>query len=59
VEEMEVQMPKWWTPTMIGGEPFSIKTAKTMYVDDHMEIHKFYAADVYHDPVSGLTQFVC
>ncbi len=38
--EMELTMPRWWHATLIGGEPIPIKTAKTMYVDDHMEIHK-------------------
>jgi hypothetical protein len=38
--EMELKMPRWWHKTLIGGEPIPIKTAKTMYVDDHMEIHK-------------------
>ena len=39
-KEMELKMPKWWSTTLIGGAPLNIKTAKTMYVDDHMEIHK-------------------
>ena len=37
---MELNMPDWWSTTLIGGDPLKIKTSKTMYVDDHMEIHK-------------------
>ena len=38
--EMELKMPNWWETTLIGGGSMPITTAKTMYVDDHMEIHK-------------------
>ena len=37
---MELKMPNWWETTLIGGGSIPITTAKTMYVDDHMEIHK-------------------
>ena len=40
VKEMEMAMPEWWPKKLIGGKDVVLKTAKTMYVDDHMEIHK-------------------
>ena len=38
--EMKIAMPDWWNIKMEGGKDIEIKTSKTMFVDDHMEVHK-------------------
>ena len=39
-KEITLQMPEWWTTKMQGGEAITLKTSKTMFVDDHLEVHK-------------------
>jgi hypothetical protein len=38
--EMTIAMPEWWHVKKEGGKSLEMKTAKTMFVDDHLEVHK-------------------
>jgi hypothetical protein len=38
--EMKIAMPDWWHVKKEGGKNLEMKTAKTMFVDDHLEVHK-------------------
>ena len=33
-------MPEWWEQTKEGGQAMEINVTKTMFVDDHLEVHK-------------------
>jgi exonuclease III len=39
-KEITLQMPEWWKTKRMGGEPITLPTSKTMFVDDHLEVHK-------------------
>ena len=37
---MPMEMPHWWPSKLEGGKPIKLNTSKTMFVDDHLEVHK-------------------
>jgi hypothetical protein len=37
---MPMEMPDWWIKKKQGGQNLTMKTSKTMFVDDHLEVHK-------------------
>ncbi len=39
-KEMELEMPEWWKTKRAGGLTIMLPTSKTMFVDDHLEVHK-------------------
>ena len=38
--EMPMEMPNWWQIKKEGGKNLKRNTSKTMFVDDHLEVHK-------------------
>ena len=38
--EVVMAMPEWWEQTNEGGRAMEINVTKTMFVDDHLEVHK-------------------
>ena len=39
-KEIELEMPEWWKTKREGGWAITLPTSKTMFVDDHLEVHK-------------------